>query len=267
MNSLFALLGIASWKPILAALLLPPVPLLLTTLLGARLILSRRGLGWLLIILSVLALWLSACSASAQLLSRLLLHPPAAMTFERMAELKAQAKQPVAIIVLGAGAQPFAPEYGVSNLSASSIERLRYGVWLARQTGLRLGFSGGVGWGQPDAVPEARIAGRIAAEEFNLQLTWIEDNSHDTHENAARTVALLRQAGIRHIVVVTSGWHMPRALDNFNEASNGDIRIEAAPMGLARTAELPTLMWIPSSTGFSDVRNVLHEIVGRLAGA
>jgi uncharacterized SAM-binding protein YcdF (DUF218 family) len=267
LNSLFALLGFASWKPILTALLLPPVPLLATTLLAARLILSRRGLGWLVMVLSIALLWLSACTASAQLLSRYLLHPPAAMSMERIAELKTMAKQPIAIIVLGGGLEPYAPEYGVGNLTPTSVERLRYGVWLSRQTGLRLGFSGGVGWGQPDAVPEARIAARIAAEEFGLPLSWIEDNSRDTHENAARSVALLRQAGIRHIVLVTSGWHMPRALANFQQAANGELRIEAAPMGLARTAELPSLIWIPSSTGFTEVRHVLHELLGRLAGA
>ena len=53
MNELLALLGIESWKPILTTLLLPPVPLLLLTLIGARLVLPRRGLGWFLILLSV----------------------------------------------------------------------------------------------------------------------------------------------------------------------------------------------------------------------
>ena len=64
-NSLFVLMGIESWKPVLTALLLPPVPFLLLTLVGARLILPRRGWGWTLIVLSVAGLWLSNCIGTA----------------------------------------------------------------------------------------------------------------------------------------------------------------------------------------------------------
>ncbi|HZT56752.1 MAG TPA: YdcF family protein [Burkholderiaceae bacterium] len=267
MNSLFSMLGIESWKPVLTALLLPPVPWLLLMLIGARLILPRRGLGWFVIVLSVTGLWLSACTGSAQLLSQFVLRPPPALGSDRIQALKAT-KTPTAIIVLGGGLEPFAPEYGVGNLYYASLERLRYGVWLSRETGLPLGFSGGVGFAQPDAKAEAQIAAGIAASEFGRPLRFVEDNSRDTRENAARTVALLRPLGIREIVLVTHGWHMPRALKAFETAAAGsDIRIEAAPMGLARRTETPALQWLPSSKGTTDVRNILRELLGRLAGA
>lgn len=267
MNSLFTMFGIETWKPVLAALLLPPVPLLVLMLIGARLILPRRGLGWSLVLLSTALLWFSTCSGTAQLLSQFVLRPPAALTSERITELK-MTRTPTAIIVLGGGLEPFAPEYGVGNLYHVSLERLRYGVWLSRETGLPLGFSGGVGWSQPDAKAEAQIAAQIAAREFGRPLTFIEDDSRDTRENARRTIALLRPAGIRHIVLVTSGFHMPRALNAFKVAAAGsDMRIEAAPMGLARNLEAPALRWLPSSNGMTDVRSILRELLGRLAGA
>lgn len=263
------MLGIENWKPVLTALLLPPVPWLVLMLIGARLLLPRRGLGWLAILSSVALLWFSACTGSAQLLSQYLLHPPAALSAERIKALKASStKSPTAIIVLGGGLEPYAPEYGVSNLYSVSLERLRYGVWLSRETGLPLGFSGGVGWSQPEAKAEAQVAALIAANDFGRPLKWIEDNSRDTRENATRTIALLRPAGIKHIVLVTNGWHMPRALHDFEMAAAGsDIRIEAAPMGLARAIETPALRWIPSSKGATDVRNIVRELLGRLAGA
>ena len=65
MNGLFELLGIQAWKPILTALILPPVPFLVLLLVGARLILPRRGLGWFLIVLSVAGLWLAHCTGAA----------------------------------------------------------------------------------------------------------------------------------------------------------------------------------------------------------
>ena len=169
--------------------------------------------------------------------------------------------------MLGGGLEPFAPEYGVSNLYHISLERLRYGVWLSRETGLPLGFSGGVGWAQPEAKPEAQVAAQIAANDFGRPLKWVEDNSRDTHENAARTIALLKPQGIRRIVLVTHGYHMPRALRQFERAAGGEIAIEAAPMGLARRSDLPSLAWMPSTQGFEDTRNVLRELLGGLVGA
>ncbi len=266
MNSLFIVLGIESWKPVLSALLLPPVPLLVMLLIGARLVLPRRGLGWFVIILSVVLLWLSNCTGTAELLSQFVLRPPPALTPDRIKELKTQSKEPIAIIVLGGGLEPFAPEYGVSNLNYHSLERLRYGLWVGRETGLPVGFSGGVGWAQPDGTPEARVASQIAAVDFGRPLKWVEENSRDTRENAAHSVALLRKAGIKHIVLVTHGWHMPRAVAAF-EAAGSEMRIEAAPMGLAQHAQLPVLAWLPTGTGAADVRAILHELLGRLAGA
>jgi len=267
LNSLFIFLGIESWKPVLTALLLPPAPLLLLMLIGARLILPRRGLGWLIIILSVALLWLSNCTGTAQVLSQYALHTPAALTRDRIAELKTQAKNPIAIIVLGGGLEPYAPEYGVSSLRYRSLERLRYGLWLGRETGLPVGFSGGVGWSQPEGTPEALIAAQIAATEFGRPLKWVEDASRDTRENAARSVALLRKTGIKHIVLVTHGWHMPRAVAAFEASAAGEMRIEAAPMGLAQRVESPVLAWLPTSEGASDVRAILRELAGRLVGA
>jgi len=263
------MLGIESWKPILAALLLPPVPFLLLTLVGARLLLPRRGLGWLLIVTSVVLLWLSACTGAARGIAQLMLQPPAALGIDRVHELRAEvaAKKPVAIVILGAGAEPFAPEYGVSSLQDASLERLRYGLWLGRETGAPIAYSGGIGWAQQDAAPEARIAAKIAAEDFNRPIRWVEEDSRDTRENASRTLALLRPAGVDHIVLVTHGYHMPRAVRAFTEAAGPDIRIEAAPMGLARKLDLPAFDWMPSARGFVQMRQVLHELAGKVAGA
>ena len=268
MNSLFALLSIESWKPVATALLLPPVPLLVLLLVGARVMLPRRGLGWLIVLVSVALLWLTTCIGSARLLSQFVLHPPAALTADRIQALKAQAgtKSAVAIVVLGGGMEPLAPEYGVSNLQPTSMERLRYGIWLGRETNLPVAFSGGVGWAQPDGKPEAQVAARIAAGEFGRPLKWVEDEARDTRENAARSVAMLRRQGVRSIVIVTHGWHMPRAVRAFEEAAP-DMKIEAAPMGLAQRVGLPALSWIPTTAGITDMRNILRELLGRAVGA
>jgi uncharacterized SAM-binding protein YcdF (DUF218 family) len=269
LNSFFVLLGIESWKPLLAALALPPVPLLLLTVWGAWRIARRRRLGATLLGAGVLLLYLSNCAATGQWLSRALLSPPAAMGSERIAALRAQAakSKTIAILVLGGGAEPLAPEYGMSNLSSNSLGRLRYGVWLARATGLPLGFSGGVGWGEVRAQSEAQVAERIAKDEYGLALRWTEGESRDTRENATHSMALLRRAGVTHIVLVTHDWHMPRALRDFQRAAPEGVTIEAAPMGMATRAQLPSRPWLPSVEGMSLVQRALREALGLLMGA
>lgn len=267
-NSLFASLGIESLKPVITALILPPVPLLLLVLVGARLLLPRRGLGWIVILISVALLWLSATTGAVRLLGQVLQAPPA-LSFDRVRELRAEAvaKKPLAIVILGAGSEPFAPEYGVSSLQSGSLERLRYGLWLAGQTGAPIAFSGGTGYAQEGSTSEARVAAKIAADEFGRPIRWVEGESRDTRENATLTMALLRSAGINHVVLVTHGYHMPRALRAFTEAAGPGVQVEAAPMGLAKNLEAPVLEWLPSATGFRDMRQLLRELVGSAAGA
>ena len=164
MQDFVALFGLEPIKPYFAALLLPPVPFLVLALLGARLILRRRGLGWLLVILAVVLMYLSTLRGVAVMLQDQGLQPPLPLGVDRIAQLKSEARggPSTAIVVLGGGRRLYAPEYGVSDLESASFERLRYGAWLARQTGLPMAFSGGVGWSSRDlntvGASEAEIA-------------------------------------------------------------------------------------------------------------
>jgi uncharacterized SAM-binding protein YcdF (DUF218 family) len=232
--------------------------------------LPRRGVGWFVIIVAVAGLWLSACLGAAQALAMVALPSPPALSLDRVKELRdaTQAREPLAIVVLGAGMEPYAPEYAVSNLKPLSLERLRYGLWLSRETGAPVAYSGGVGHASSgEATPEAEVAGRAAIADFGRPLRWLETESRDTRENAVRTVAILKPAGIEHVILVTHGWHMPRAMRAFAEAAPKGMRIEAAPMGLARRSESAALAWIPSAEGFTVMRHVLHELLGLAAGS
>lgn len=270
MNALLADAGLTAWKPLVTAMLLPPVPLLGLILVGAFMLGRGRRAGAWIVGGSAAMIWLGATSGAAETLERVLLKPPVALTATRIAALAANAPDhgSTAIVALGGGMETLAPEYGTASLRPASLERLRYGVWLARATGLPLAFSGGVGHAQrPGADSEAGIAQRIAAQEYGLTLRWVETRSRDTRENAALTVALLRPAGVRRIVLVTHAWHMPRAMRAFTRAAGPDLRVEAAPMGLARGLESGPLRWMPSASGFRDVRAVIHEWLGWIAGA
>jgi uncharacterized SAM-binding protein YcdF (DUF218 family) len=267
-NELVLTLGLESWKPVLAALLFPPVPFLVLVLAGARLMFRRRGLAWLLVLLGVGGLWFGSLGVVSGGLARWLLKPPPAITESQIAELKRAPR--TAIVVLGGGRRHQAPEYGVATLNSTGLERLRYGLWLSRQTGLPVAFSGGLAPGSEPGATEADIAARIAATEFGRPLRWTEAESRDTRENAIKTVSLLVPQGIERIVLVTHGYHMRRALRNFDRAlaaAGANMRITPAPIAVSGRFEMTLLDWLPSAAGFAQTRVVLHEYIGLLAGA
>ena len=266
MNEIFLTLGVEAWKPLVTALLLPPVPLLLLVLIGARLMYRRRLLAWLLILLGVTGLWLMCTGAIGKLLLNGLLRPPPALNSSEIAELRKSPR--TAIVVLGGGRRELAPEYGVATLTPRSIERLRYGLWLARETALPLAFSGGIGHGAKAGATEGDIAARIAERDFGRPLRWLETSSRDTRENALRTVALLQPQGIEKIVVVTNANHMTRAMRNFERAAaSHKMAIVGAPMGVPTPGPLELTDWLPSVRGFDATWVALHEWLGLLAGA
>lgn len=269
MNALITEYGLAQWKALLAAAVLPPVPFIMLALVGGWLLWERRTIGWLAMWLSVAGLWLSGCAGVGQTLTPLLLGTPPALGYQRIEQIgqEARGRRDLAIVVLGGGREVFAPEYGVSSLAPPSLERLRYGLWLGRQTGIPVAFSGGVGWAQADGLSEAEIAARIAAQEFGRPLKWTEEQSRDTRENAARTVPMLAQAGVREVLLVTHQWHMPRAVRAFEAVSGGRIRVVPAPIGLASRLDRQVLLWLPSAEGFQAVRQALRERIGLWMGA
>jgi uncharacterized SAM-binding protein YcdF (DUF218 family) len=272
-NDLFVLLGIQSWKPVLTALALPPVPWVLLMLVGARMMFWRRSLAWLVLLIGSAGVWLSCTTAVGHWLEQSVLKPAPALTPDRVAEIKRIAGttgNKVAIVVLGGGREAMAPEYGLANLSGLSLQRLHYGVWLARQTGAPMLFSGGVGHADSVGVSEAEIAARVAEKDYGKALTWTETESRDTRENAVRSVALLKPAGITDLVLVTHGFHMPRALRAFQseaQRAGSPIRVWPAPMGLAQPSGRAVMHWLPTNDGFQKVRFVLHEMAGMLLGA
>lgn len=270
MNSLLVDLGIESWKPIIATLLLPPVPLLLIVALGAVLLWKQRRVGWLLTSVGVAGLWLCACTGVAEFLTAALLRPPAALQPAQIETLRrdVQAKRKVAIVVLGGGLKGHASEYDAPALAPLSLERLAYATWLAGRTEAPLVFTGGVGWaGKGGSATEAEIGSRVASTQFNRSLRWSEHESRDTRENATNTVAMMKRHGMAELVLVTHGWHMPRSMRAFDQAAQGQLRITAAPMGVAPSDQRLLLRWMPTSAGLADVRHVLHELLGLLAGS
>lgn len=245
--------ALGEFKAIAAALLLPPAsPLLLA---AAGLLWLRHSLGRLLIATGLLALWLLSCNAVAVWLAQRVLPQVSVLEPSRQALLAASGVQ--AIVVLGGGMLADSPEYGHAQPNASTAARLRYGVQLAKRSGLPLAFAGGVGWGNAgQAVPSEASTAQVFSAEHGIKLRWIESQSRDTAENATRMHDLLAPAGIHSLALVTHAWHMPRSQALFEAAG---FRVLPAPMGFIFSSERPLLEWLPSAQGLTASRHVLRE--------
>lgn len=247
-------------KPLLTALALPPAGPLLLALLGL-LVMARRWLaGAILSLLGIGALWFLSCNAVGVGLAYSLL-PQVKPLNVRSAEMA----NVQAIVILGGGVLGQAPEYGLAQPSAPTLERVRYGAWLARQTKKPLAFAGGVGWAAgPNTMPEADVARTVLKDDYGLELRWSDSRSRDTAENATQMAQAMRGDKIQRIALVTHAWHMPRAVAAYQKAG---FQVTPAPTGFAAPRERELLEWLPSVHGLELSRSVLREWLGWQLGA
>ena len=245
-------------KPLITTLIMPPAAPLLLAFAGLWLMRRRAALGLWTVMLALLSLWLLSCHAVAVWLAATVLPQTTPLT---VPNLKASGAQ--TIVVLGGGIHADAPEYGGPQLAPSALGRLRYGVHLARQTGLPLAFSGGEGWAQSaQFAPESHIAAETSLQDFGLRMRWVEGQSRDTEQNAQMTAQLLKPGqpgGVRRIALVTDAWHMPRSTLYFQRAG---FEVVQAPTGFVRPVYDTLLEWLPSAYGLTQSRHVLRDWVG-----
>lgn len=240
-------------KPYLTALVMPPASLLITILIGAVLIKSRPKLARGLILLSATALWLLSTNTFSVWLHNQVIPEYPLVTAQELKDSSVQA-----IVVLGGGVVTGLPG-GDQQMSKTSLERLRLGAQLARQSGLPLAFSGGSGWGAKDiSVSEADVAEKVLHEAFAIRLKFKESISRDTQENASKTWDLLKKQGIHRIAIVTSSTHMPRASAEFKKA--GFIVTEAA-VGQPTIGSEALLQWIPGASSLESSQSTLRELL------
>jgi uncharacterized SAM-binding protein YcdF (DUF218 family) len=241
-------------KTLLHTLLLPPGgPLLLATA-GACLIARRaagarmRRTGWALLAAGLASLWLLANPLVAGALSRMAQRcPPLDMTRPVQAQ---------AIVILGGAAERLgAPEYGGEPaVTLSMLDRLNYGAFLARRTGLPVAVSG--------TASETLAMRASLARDFGVGTRWVENRSRDTFENAQFCAALLRPLGITRIVLVTDADHEWRAMHEFVGAG---FTVVPAPIGLYVPSEVDALSFIPHAHALAESTDALYELIGDLA--
>jgi len=236
-------------------LLLPPGLIIL--LLVAAFLSWRRALGRLLLFTGTALLTLLCLPAVATLLMEPLEpYPPLDLRSALPTQIQA-------ILVLGAGFADTGTEYGGPTLDGFSLQRVRYGAWLHRATGLPLYVTGGAL--NPDELAVGDGMARTLREEFAVPVAGVENRSRTTWENAAYSKPMLERAGVSRVLLVTNAWHLPRAMEACEAAG---IAVIPAPTGAISTPQwrdaLGVLDWVPSARAFALSYFALHEHLGRV---
>ena len=235
-------------------------PLGLAIILGmAALFLARRAprSGRLALLASLAILWVASTPAFAQWLSWQLEGQYEAVP---LADVPAAS---VAVVVGGAVGQPIPPRVAPDLLA--SVDRVLDAARLYRagKVSAILVTAGNLPW-QTSAASEAEIiAGLLLEWGVPRSAIVLETESRNTFENAANVVDLFREHGWTDGLLVTSAFHMPRALAVFTRAG-----VTVSPVVSDVRVHFPfvesPLDLLPDAGALNSTTDALREMIGLL---
>jgi uncharacterized SAM-binding protein YcdF (DUF218 family) len=229
---------------------------LLLILGGALLSRWRAGLGRGLVAVGALGLWTCATPWMGHTLMAGLEapFPPQEATSVPKAE---------AIVVLGGGLTPPAGRRTHADLN-DAADRLWHAARLYRtDVAPRIIASGGaLPWRTPGAPSAPAMEALMTSWGVPADAILREAKSTTTRTNAVYTARLCRDRGIEQVVLVTSAWHMRRALATFRATG---LEVVPAPTDHQGIRDPFTLMSVlPDAEGLQDTTTAVHEYLGLL---
>lgn len=235
-------------KKLFAAFVLPPGIMVLA--LGGLAVYLRRRCRPAALFCAALALGVWCVTSKA--FSELLLRP-----LETAYSVPAKPAGDVIILLCGGfmgGGKPYSAS---ERLASGTLERAAAAYKLHKDTGLPVLVSGGAPF---SSEPETEAASAWLRELGMAGAKILtETNSRDTAENAAYSLKLCAGKGYRRPILLTSAYHMPRAVLLFRKAGAADL----APFPVARKSGGPLYLrdWLPGG-GITEVRLALNEYLG-----
>jgi uncharacterized SAM-binding protein YcdF (DUF218 family) len=241
------------------ALLLPCSSLLVLALVAAFRLQGRKKMGFSLLLASLLGLYVLSIPLVSNFLASLLEAP------ERFKPIQLKAINPKdyqAIVILGSGLRGNGYEWATPHtVNSRTLERVRYGAYLSRHTGLPVLVTGGIAFG--DGQPsEAFAMADTLVNEFGVAVRWQEGRSRNTAENAEFSRELLRADKVDKIILVTHAFHMPRSVIEFQRVG---FQVLPGPTAyLSDELHIGVTAFIPSAHALHTSNFVLHEYLGML---
>jgi uncharacterized SAM-binding protein YcdF (DUF218 family) len=231
-------------RTLLRTLILPPACLLILGVVGLLLARRYRRLGAVLTAVALAALWLLSTPFIADGLERLAGRYPA---LDLSRPVHAQA-----IVILGGGGyRRYAPEYRGPAPEYALYDRLAYGAYVARHTGLPVLVTG--------HGAEAVTMQVSLSRDFGVQTKWVDEAAEDTYDNAHDCARILRAAGISAVVLVTSDTHLWRAAREFEAAG---LSVVPAPANVWAPREIDSMRFVPTATGLLRSYTAVYELLG-----
>ncbi len=236
-------------RSVLTTLVVPPISLLLLALCctifaarpGVRLLWRRRFgtvAGLSLVVLTLLSLPVVGTALLASL-----------------GVPSAEPGAAGAIVILGGDVQRL-PDNGVA-IGPLTLERLRAGAALHRQTGLPILVTGGIVDGT--SRPVGALMADSLRTDFGVPVRWVEQKSFDTWENAAFSQPMLASAGVKRVLLVTHAWHMRRSILAFER--QGMVPV-AAPVRPDLWPRITPSEFVPRVSAWTTSYFALHEWLG-----
>lgn len=232
-------------KPVL----LPPFSFLLLVLAGLVLQLRWRRMGWTMALLGTVALLVLAMPITGGVLI--------AMLERDLPRTPSPTALPEAIVILSAEARAMDTARSRFGPGPLTLERLIAGSGIARRSRLPVLVSGGQ---MQDRAPAlAEVMAHSLNESLHTPVRWQEIRSRDTWQNAEFSAAILRDAGISRIYLVSHAWHLRRAIAAFAQfgitATAVPVRMDSWPLGTLED-------FVPTVSGWVNSGHALHEWIG-----
>jgi uncharacterized SAM-binding protein YcdF (DUF218 family) len=229
-------------------LLAPPTIFIVLCLLGPLLALVWRRTGLAIAFASGFCLFAAATPALSSYLMR-----------QIEAEIPEGGDLPAAqaIIVLSGDVRISADDDDADQLGPLSLERVLHAVGAYRRLHKPIVVSGGlIG---PARRSVAALMKDMLETDFGIPVSWTEDESRTTWENAAFTARLLLPTGIKTVIVVTGAADLPRALWSFERAG-----LKPLPWPVPRSAATwdQFVDFTPNLNALKNTFYALHEMIG-----
>ncbi len=231
--------------------------------LGSSLLLSLLAfIGWrrwqrgARVVLGVAVLWLWV--ASSPWFSQWLMG-----TLEKQFPPVSLSQLPAADVIVLLGGMTSGVIPGTNRVDLSdSVDRLLFAreLYLAGKAPLILLSGGNAKEYEAEAVSMRKILVSLGVPATALLL---EDGSRNTHQNAQFSLPILHSLKARRILLVTSAYHMRRAINEF-ESSESKIEIAAAATDYQRTNKPYTLLyWLPQAAALQVSTRAIKEYLGQ----
>jgi len=118
-----------------------------------------------------------------------------------------------ALVVLGGGTDPLEPPREMVEINGAG-DRVFYAAQLYREGKARhiLVSGGRLDWDSCPTTPAGEMASLLTWMGVPGEAIWIQDKSRNTYEDVLYSTRMLREMQVEKILLVTSAWHMPRAM-------------------------------------------------------